>query len=99
MNKHGESRRLRIVISDEETGEEVTIVAGVETLFLLVAPDTLGGRGYRRILMGDAELSAELLLDVLQEMTWRVRHGTIMDIGDVLDDNMLLELTEGLPLQ
>ena len=95
---YNQTRRLRIVVSDEETGEELTTATGVETLILLVAPDTARDQEYRRILMGDTETSIQLLLDILREVTERVGQGTILDMTDVLDDDLLLEVTEELPL-
>jgi hypothetical protein len=86
------------VVSDEETGEEIAIADGVETLVLLIAPDTLENEEYRRILLGDPEMSVQLLFDVVREVTERVGQGTIMDPSDFLDDHLLLELTEDLPL-
>jgi hypothetical protein len=91
-------RRVRIVITDEKSGEEVAEATGVEVLVLLVAPDTRGGGSFRRILIGDAEMSAELLFDVLQDVTDKVRRGTVMDLSDAIDDRLLLDVTEGLPL-
>lgn len=95
---YNQPRRLRIVVSDEETGEELTTATGVETLILLVAPDTARDQEYRRILMGDTETSVQLLFDILREVTERVGQGTILDMTDVLDDELLLEVTEELPL-
>jgi hypothetical protein len=98
MSKSERSRQLRVVVSDEETGEEIAIADGVETLVLLIAPDTLENEEYRRILLGDPEMSVQLLFDVVREVTERVGQGTIMDPSDFLDDHLLLELTEDLPL-
>jgi hypothetical protein len=53
MSSYSKPRRLRIVVSDEDTGEEVASASGVETLVLLVAPDTSQNEEYRRILVGD----------------------------------------------
>jgi hypothetical protein len=91
------SRRWRIVVSDEETGEEVTAATGVETLILLVAPDTSEGQEYRRILMGDLETSIQLLFDIVRDVTRRMGRGTIVDLSKALDDDLLLEVTEELP--
>jgi hypothetical protein len=95
---YNQPRRLRVVVSDEETGEELTTATGVETLILLVAPDTARDQEYRRILMGDTETSIQLLFDILREVTERVGQGTVLDMTDVLDDDLLLEVTEELPL-
>ena len=97
-SKSERSRQLRVVVSDEETGEEIAIADGVETLVLLIAPDTLQNEEYRRILLGDPEMSVQLLFDIVREVTERVGQGTIMDPSDFLDDHLLLELTEDLPL-
>lgn len=91
-------RRFRIIVSDEETGEEVATATGVETLVLLASPDTLRGDDYRRILLGNAEQSAQLLFDIVKAVTDRVGRGTLMNLDDLLDDRLLLEVTEGLPL-
>ncbi|MFC2036498.1 hypothetical protein ACFLYD_00805 [Chloroflexota bacterium] len=98
MSMHDELRRLRIVVSDEETGEELASATGVETMILLAVPDTLRDEQYRRILLGDMELGIQLLFDILRDVTERIEQGTTMDLTEVLDDHMLLELTEGLPL-
>ena len=93
-NKH---RRLQVVIRDEETGEEIASAEGVETLILLVTPD--GSReGYRRILLGDPETSIQLLLDILQDVSESMERGTMLDLTEVLDDRLLLEVTEELPM-
>jgi hypothetical protein len=97
MTKRNEPRRLRVVISDEETGEEVASAEGVETLILLIAPD--GTReGYRRILLGDPETSVQLLFDILQDVSESMERGTMLDLTEVLDDRLLLEVTEELPM-
>jgi hypothetical protein len=98
MKEHSESRRLRVVVSDEETGEELAFADGVHTLLLLVAPDTLHDREYRHLLLGDGELSMQLLFDVVNDVTDRIGQGTIVDIADMVDDSLLLEATEGLPV-
>jgi hypothetical protein len=98
MKTNNQSRRLRIVVSDEETGEEVTTAVGVETLVLLVAPDTSRDQEYRRILLGDPETSAELLFDIYSEVTEKMGQETTVDLGQSLDDQLLLEVTEELPL-
>jgi hypothetical protein len=98
MSEHEKPHRMRIVIRDEETGEEVASASGVETLILLVAPDDRQDTRYRRILIGDADLSVQLLFDVFRDITEKLGQGTTMDLTDVLDDQLLLEVTEGLPL-
>jgi hypothetical protein len=97
MTTRNEPRSLQVVISDEETGEEVASAEGVETLILLVAPE--GSReGYRRILLGDPETSVQLLLDILQDVSESMERGTMLDLTEVLDDRLLLEVTEELPM-
>jgi hypothetical protein len=98
MSSRYQARRMQITITDEETGEEVALATGVETLVLLVAPDTLSGGNFRRILIGDAEVSAELLFDILRDVTDKVRRGTVMNLSDAIDDRLLLDVTEGLVL-
>ena len=97
MTTGSKPRRLQVVISDEETGEEVASAEGVETLILLIAPD--GSReGYRRILLGDPETSVQLLFDILQDVSESMERGTMLDLTEVLDDRLLLEVTEELPM-
>lgn len=98
MATHNEPRRLRVIISDEETGEEVATAYGVETLVLLVAPDTTRDQEYRRIVLGDPETSVQLLFDILQDVSESIEHGTMLDLSEVLDDRLLLEVTEELPM-
>jgi hypothetical protein len=100
MSEYDEPRQLRIVVSDEETGEEVVAASGVEAILLLLAPDTLHGEPYRRILIGDISLSVELVLDILQEgVAARLGLGTLGDLTDLMDDELLVQLTEELPQQ
>ena len=96
MSNQGSDRRMRIVITDEETGENITVATGVETLVLLLAPDTVGSRPFRHVLIGDAAVSAELLFDVLRDLTDKIRRGTTLDLSDAIDDRLLLDVTEGL---
>jgi hypothetical protein len=98
MGLPNQHRRLQIVVSDEETGEEVAVANGVETLILLLAPDTSDEQDYRRILIGDADTSVQLLFDILNEVTERMERGTTIDLSQVIDDHLLLEVTEELPL-
>lgn len=98
MSEHNGPRLLRIVVSDEETGEEVATVAGVETLVILATPDTLRHEAYRHLLIGDGALSVQLLFDVLKDVVERMGRGTVMDMTSLLDDQLLLEVTDGLPL-
>lgn len=98
MGSPNQPRRLQIVVSDEETGEEVAVANGVETLILLLAPDTSDEQDSRRILIGDADTSVQLLFDILNEVTERMERGTTIDLSQVIDDHLLLEVTEELPL-
>lgn len=98
MKSRNEPRRLQVVVSDEETGEEVATAYGVETLVLLVAPDTSRDQEYRRILLGDPETSVQLLFDILQDVSESIEHGTMLNLSEVLDDRLLLEVTEELPM-
>ena len=99
MNEHDNPRRMRIIVSDEETGEEVATATGVESLIMLAAPGGLRGENYRHILLGDAELSVQVLFDIVRDVTERIRRGTVVDLTDVLDDGLLLEITQRLPPQ
>lgn len=99
MSMPSQPRRLQIVVSDEETGEQVAVANGVETLILLVAPDTNEDQDHRRILIGDADTSVQLLFDILNEVTERMERGTMIDLSQVVDDHLLLEVTDELPLQ
>jgi hypothetical protein len=90
-------RRLQIIVSDEETGEELASANGVETMILLIAPDTVRREAYRHILIGDAASSVEILFDVFRDMADRVSRGMTLDLTGSLDDRLLLEMTEGLP--
>jgi hypothetical protein len=98
MTTRNKPRRLLIVVSDEETGEEVATAHGVETLILLVAPDTARDHEYRRILLGDPETSVQLLFDILQDVSESLERGTMLNLTDVLDDRLLLEVTDELPM-
>ena len=98
MTTRNEPRRLQIVVSDEETGEEVATAHGVETLVLLVAPDTARDHEFGRILLGNPETSVQLLFDILQDVSESIEGGTMLDLTEVLDDRLLLEVTEELPM-
>lgn len=98
MTTRNEPRRLQVVVSDEETGEEVATAEGVETLIILVAPDESREQGYRRILLGDPETSVQLLFDILQDVSESMERGTMLDLTEVLDDRLLLEVTDELPM-
>ena len=97
MTKRYKPRRLQVVISDQETGEDIASAEGVETLVLLMAPDR-SPEGYRRILLGDPEISVQLLFDILQDVSESMERGTMLDLTEVLDDRLLLEVTEELPM-
>ncbi len=97
MTTRKKPRRLQVVISDQETGKDIASAEDVETLVLLIAPD--GSReGYRRILLGDPETSVQLLFDILQDVSESMERGTMLDLTEVLDDRLLLEVTEELPM-
>jgi hypothetical protein len=98
MATRNQPHRLQVIISDEETGEEVATAYGVETLVLLVAPDTARDYEYRRIVLGDPETSVQLLFDILQDVSESMEHGTMLDLSEVMDDRLLLEVTEELPM-
>ena len=99
MNGHENPLRMRIIVSDEETGEEVATATGVESLIMLTAPGGLRGENYRHFLFGDAELSVQVLFDIVRDVTERIMRGTVVDLSDVLDDDLLLEITQRLPAQ
>ncbi len=99
MTRNSSPRRLQIVIKDEESGEEVARADSVETMILLMAPDIMNAEGYRHILLGDAELSVEMLFDVFSNIADKIGRGTTLDLTDILDDRLLLEVTQGLPIQ
>ncbi len=99
MARQTKIRRMQIRIMDEETGEEVASASGVETLILLVAPDTSRHETYRRILMGDMEQSVEMVFDLFGAMTDGWQQERMLDLGELSDDDLLLEVTEGLLLQ
>ena len=99
MSNRSFYRRMRIEVSDEETGEQVAVATGVETLVLLVAPDTLENETSRRILVGDPELSIQLLLDIVRDVSKKIGQGSVVDLTDELDDGLIVEMTDGLPLQ
>jgi hypothetical protein len=90
---------MRIIVSDEETGEEVATATGVESLIMLTAPGGPRGENYHHILLGDAELSVQVLFDIVRDVTERIMRGTVVDLTDVLDDGLLLEITQRLPPQ
>jgi hypothetical protein len=90
-------RRLRIVVTDEETNEQIAIVTGVEMMTLLVAPDTLHGDEYRRIIIGDKDLAQSVLLDTLEDMLELSGNGAVLDLSELLQD-LLEEAVEGLPV-
>ena len=97
MKDEGTRHRLRIVITDEETGEHVATATGVETMVMVVAPDTLRGKKYRRIMVGDMELVQSLLLDTLENVMERSGSGAVLDLSDLLLD-LLEEAVEDLPV-
>ncbi|MEE8390239.1 MAG: hypothetical protein V3S14_05500 [Anaerolineae bacterium] len=90
-------RRLRIVVTDEETGERVATATSVETMALVVAPDTLRGDEYRRVVIGDVELVQSLLLDTLEDVMEWSSSGAVLDLSDLLQ-GLLEEAVEDLPV-
>ena len=90
-------RRLRIVVTDEETGERVALATDVETMVLIVAPDMLRGEEYRRVVIGDVELVQSLLLDTLEDVMEWSGSGAVLDLSDLLQD-LLEEAVEDLPV-
>jgi len=92
---------LRIIVTDEGTGEHVATATGVETMVLIVAPDTLRGEEYRRVIIGDLDLAQSLLLDTLKDvMAWSGR-GAVLDLSDLFQkilDEALEEALEDQPL-
>ena len=90
-------RRLRIVVTDEETGERVALATDVETMALIVAPDMLRGEEYRRVVIGDVELVQSLLLDTLEDVMEWSGSGAVLDLSDLLQD-LLEEAVEDLPV-
>lgn len=94
-------RRLRIVVTDEETGEHIATATGVETMALIVAPDTLRGEEYRRIIIGDIELVQSLLLDTLKDVAEWSGSRTVLDLSDLFQEilnEVLEEALEDQPL-
>lgn len=92
-------RRLQIIITDEDNGEEVARANGVETMIVLIAPDALETEAYRHILLGNTDAGIQLLFDVFGDIADKIGRGTTADLTDVLDDQLLLEVTEGLLVQ
>jgi hypothetical protein len=90
-------RRLCIVITDEETDEHVATLTGVEMMVLLVAPDTLHGGEYRRIIIGDTDLAQSMLLDTLEDLLELSGDGAVIDLSELLQD-LLEEAVESLPV-
>ncbi len=89
-------RRLRIVVTDEETGEHIATATSVETMALVVVPDTLRGEEYRRILVGDMELTQALLLDTLKDVVEWSGNGTVLDLSDLFQEILDEALNETL---
>ena len=69
----------------------------VETLVMVVAPDVPGGAPYRRLFLGDMDLGVELLFDAARDLSEGLEHSALLDYTEVMDDQLLLELTDGLP--
>lgn len=96
MSRTDSPRRYRIAVHDEETGEEVAAATGVETMVLVVAPDLVGIESFRQITVGDPEDSLNLLVEVVKDVSEQLQD-LALEPGDGIDDNMLLEMTDGLP--
>ena len=97
MREHESPRRLRIVVTDEETGEHVIVATGIETMALVVAPDTPHSEEYRRVVLGDLELVQSLLLDTLEDVLQWSGSGAEIDLDDLFQE-LLEEALEDLPL-
>ena len=96
LSEESPQRRLRVVVTDEETGETVATATGVETMALIVAPDTLRGEEYRRIIIGDLELVQSLLLDTLKDVVEWSGSGTVLDLSDLFQEILNRALQEAL---
>jgi len=92
-----ERRRLRIVVIDEDTGERVATATGVETMALVVAPDTLRGAEYRRVVIGDTGLVQSFLLDTLEDVMEWDGGGSVLDMSNLLQ-GLLEEAVDSLPV-
>ncbi len=90
-------RRLSIVVVDEETGEQVAVATGVESLVLLVAPDTKQGERYRRVIVGDLESAQSLLLDTLQDILELSGDGLVFDLSGLFQE-LLADAIDDLPV-
>jgi hypothetical protein len=88
---------LSIVVIDEETGEQVAIATGVEALVLLVAPDTVSGESYRRVIVGDLESAQSLLLDMLQDVLELSGDGLVFDLSGLFQE-LLADAIDDLPV-
>ncbi len=79
----------------------VVTATGVDTMALVVAPDTLCGEEYRRIIVGDLEVARSLLLDTIKDVVGWSGSGAVLDLSDLFQeilDVVLEEALEGQPL-
>jgi hypothetical protein len=90
-------RRLRIIVIDEETGERIATATGVNTMALIVAPDTLHGDTYRHLVVGDTEIVQSLLLDTLEDVMETNGSGAVFDLSELLQ-SLLEEAVGDLPV-
>ena len=90
-------RRLRIVVVDEDTGERIAMASGVNTMALIVAPDTLHGDTYRHLIVGDTEVVQSLLLDTLEDVMEASGSGAVFDLSELLQ-TLLEEAVGDLPV-
>jgi len=100
MHEGEHPRRLRIVVTDEETGERIIVTTGVETMALVVAPDASHGGEYRRVVVGDLDVIQSLLIDTLEDVLhWSGSEAVTdsVDLDDLLQE-LLEEALEDLPL-
>ena len=95
MQEEESQRRLRIVVTDKETGGHAA-ATGVETMALIVVPDTLHGEEYRRIVIGDIELAQSLLLDTLKDVMEWSGSGAVLDLSDLFQEILDDALKEAL---
>ena len=92
---------MRVVVTDEETGERVATATGVETMALIIAPDTLRGEEYRRVVVGDVELVQTLLIDTLKDVMEWSGGGAVLDLTGLFEElleGLLEDAVEDLPV-
>ena len=84
MGEEKIGRRLRILVTDEDTGESVVVATGVRTMGLVVTPDSVNGEPYRCIIEGDSEVAQSLLLDALEELVESTGSGSVLNFSELL---------------